>query len=483
MRTWWKRCAARDTDSALRNELEHLLPAVSFRRRLQWSFIAVSVVVPTAAVVGLVLTARRAEERDLGDTLILEIRETLRELRAQPEGTGPRLSEESIEPEYGTELTRYVSLFDPQGKILAQNSAMRACESLRLPQPLPHRGFDIPCGTTKLRAIVREVNRPGFGALVLAVPRTSLDADTRFMAKLAAGFMVVSALVATLISVLLTRRLASGLERIAETTRRVAAGDLAARAPEQDGDDEVRELALNVNHMVGQIQTLVGAQEGFIAHAAHELRSPLTTLYGELALALRRPRTAEEYKRALGEAHASAMHLKQLAEALLELARAGRETQSDRDKRSVAEAINSAVVAREGLAQQRRVQVLCEGPSTDALAPATDVERVVGNLVENALKHAPPNTCVRVHWSAAQGQVLLHVDDAGPGVAAEDRDRLFEPFFRGAKHRADDASGFGLGLAIVRELVRKNRGTVSVGSSPEGGARFSVTLPVAREGE
>ncbi len=457
---------------------------MSFRRRLQWSFVGVAVVVPTAAVMGLVVTARRAEERDLDDALILEAREELSVLLSHDQRLQPQLSGELIASEYGTELVRHALLFDPAGHVLAMSPAMGKCaEQLHLDSPLPRRGFDVPCGDVTLRAVVRDAKTTRLGPLVIAVPRTSLDADTRFMIRLAAAFMVVSSLVATLISVWLTRRLASGLERIAATTRRVAGGDLAARAPVSDGDDEVRELGHNINHMVEQIQTLVGAQERFIAHAAHELRSPLTTLYGELALALRKERSNEDYKRSLTEAHASALHLKQLAEGLLELARAGQQAHPDHDTRTVTEAVASAIAARQGLLFARGAAVFAQGDATKVLALPTHVERIVGNLLENAIKHAPATSTVRVTWSGVDDALVLHVDDSGPGVAPAERPRLFEPFYRGPEERAYDGSGFGLGLAIVRELARKNRGTVEVSDSPQGGARFTLRLPVAAEPE
>lgn len=456
---------------------------MSFRQRLQWSFVGVAVVIPTAAVVGLVLTARRTEERDLDDALVLEAREELNSLRGRGTALMPQLSEDLIAPEYGTELVRYARLFGTSGAVVAQNRAMATCKDMAaLPAPLPVRGFDMRCGDLLLRAVVRDAKDDDAGPLLVAVPRTSLDADTRFMVRLAAAFMVVSALVATLVSIWLTRRLAKGLERIAETSRRVALGDLNARIPLAVGDAEVRELAHNINHMVEQIQTLLGSQESFIAHAAHELRSPLTTLYGELSLALRKDRSNEEYKRALGEAYASASHMKHLAEALLELARAGQKSQPAVEACTIGEAVTQAIAAREALAKVRNIRVRAEGPAQlRPLALSTHVERMVGNLVENALKHGPQDSEVLVHWSAEAHVLMLHVDDQGPGIVESERDRLFDPFYRGAKHRADDSSGFGLGLAIVRELARKNRGTVTISGAhtmTHGGTRFTITLPL-----
>lgn len=457
---------------------------MSFRRRLLLSFVGVAVIVPTAAVVGLVVTARRTELRDLDDALNLEAREELAELRVRPAQDPIHLSTGLIAPEFGTELTRYAALYDPAGNLLIASPSMAHCGGApKLPRMFPAVGFDLRCGDMTLRAVVRLGRTQRIGYLLMGVSRQSLDADTAYMTRWAIFFVLLSAITASALSVLLTRRLSSGLERIAAATRRVASGDLGARAPIGEGDLEVQELARDVNRMVEQIQALVGAQESFVAHAAHELRSPLTTLYGELALALRRDRSAEEYKRSLVEAHASAQHLKQLAEALLVLARAGREAKPVIESGLLTDAVQRAISSRNGLMTAREVQARVSGDAKQVPVPLTELERIVGNLFENAVKHAPRGTEVHVHWTCSAQAVTLYVDDAGPGIPLDERDRLFEPFYRGPEDRANDSTGFGLGLPIVRELVRKNRGTINVGEAPEGGARFIVTLPISPQGE
>ena len=120
--------------------------------------------------------------------------------------------------------------------------------------------------------------------------------------------------------------------------------------------------------------------------------------------------------------------------------------------------------------------------SVDARAMRVSVdarrfERVIDNLIGNADRHAGGATCVRVTRDGAARQVRIHIDDAGPGVAPNERTRIFDRFARGAQGR--HLAGAGLGLALVQEHVRLMHGTVRVGESPDGGARFTVELPEA----
>src|SRR5206468_1429548 len=227
----------------------------------------------------------------------------------------------------------------------------------------------------------------------------------------------------------------------------------------------------------------MAAQKRFIAHAAHELRSPLTKLYGELQLALRKERGAGEYRRAIEEAEGATRQLKHLAADLLTLARAqGAEENGVAEASPVEKLVSDAVtlVAASGEALDPvlpATRIDQRGDACSVHGRAADLVRLLRNLLENAAAHSPPEGRVVVDWSERAEHVEIRVSDEGEGVPENLRDRIFEPFFRGPG--AGRARGTGLGLGIAREIARAHGGDVVL-EDGEGGATFLVTLPLAQ---
>ena len=219
----------------------------------------------------------------------------------------------------------------------------------------------------------------------------------------------------------------------------------------------------------------------FIAHAAHELRSPLSALYGELALALRRSRDAEEYRRAIQEAYASTRQLKGLAEDLLAVARLGATPPPSVAPIDVRAALDEAheIVAADGVAPEVRVQV--SGDCRPALASHRDVVRLLRNLLENAVRHSPQGGHVRVSLADDGPDVVIAVADDGSGIAREEHSKIFTPFYRGTTVPTVSGAEAGLGLTIARGIARAYGGDVVLDTGAAAGACFRVTLPVASD--
>src|SRR6187551_2782278 len=189
-------------------------------------------------------------------------------------------------------------------------------------------GGEVQAATTRfggenLRAVVAEIpSHPGT-VLLLAAPRADLDGDAVFLRRAMELVFIVAVAWTVGVATFMVRMLTRNQRRIAEVVRRVAAGDLAARVGALEASGDEARLIQNLDEMIERLSNLFSAQRVFIAHAAHELRSPLSALYGELALALRRSRNAEEYRAAIQEAFQSTRQLKGLAEDLLAVARLG----------------------------------------------------------------------------------------------------------------------------------------------------------------
>lgn len=244
--------------------------------------------------------------------------------------------------------------------------------------------------------------------------------------------------------------------------------------PVPQSDDEVHALAVTLNSMLDRLARSQERQRSFVADVAHELRSPLASMRLQLEVAQRLGEGGE----LAGELHDDVVRMSGLVEDLLVLARLDADVAP-----SPAEPVDLVVVVR-GLvgryAGQRVPVVLDAAPAADVVVElgAGELERVLGNLVDNAVRHAVSE--VRLSVVPAGARVVVRVDDDGPGIPAADRDRVFERFARLDDARDRDAGGAGLGLAIVREVVRRRGGEARLVDSPHGGLRVEVELPVTR---
>jgi two-component system heavy metal sensor histidine kinase CusS len=319
----------------------------------------------------------------------------------------------------------------------------------------------------------------------MGATRAELEKDARFLREVMSVAALMSILFAILVSYSIARGLTRDHEAIAQAARRVARGQLDARVALKTSDDETAQLAEDIDRMIERLETLVGSQQRFVAHAAHELRSPLTALYGELQLALRRERTPDEYRGAIGQAIDSAKRLITLAEDLLALARLGADPDDARhdDTLDVREIVERAISWAQGGATARNVTFEVEGDSGIVVGRRIDLERMVRNLVDNAVRHGPEGSVVRIVLSKREDFADIEVIDAGPGVAARDRPRIFEPFFRSDGVRSEE-SGSGIGLSIAREIARAHGGDIVLtdrgGSAEQDGSGASFVATVSR---
>ena len=256
------------------------------------------------------------------------------------------------------------------------------------------------------------------------------------------------------------------LRRLEAVARRVAQGDLRARA-EVEGSLEQRSLSSSFNEMTDRIARLLGAQRDFVADASHQLRTPLTGLrlrLEEAQGARRGQRDAAERARRRRSPRSTASRTRSTSCSLL--SRAG-ERQLDRravDLDDVAIDALAALAAAGGRARDRaRARSATDDPGT-VWAARADLERALDALVENALRYSPPGSAVTI--AAAAGRI--EVRDRGPGVAEEERELVFERFHRGTRRPAGPP-GHGLGLAIARELAREWGGEVTIEAASGGG--------------
>lgn len=458
---------------------------MSFSGRLIGAVTLVTMVTLGGAFTAVYLTVIHAQQRHLDDALRRVADEEAGEVAAGSEhalsfSDRPGPAANDVGP-----LAKYAALYAvPSGAVLAStpNFSGRPPPRRALSHP-PGRCFNLWFGREHLRAVLVPLPRRGFAQLLLAAPRKDLDGDAALLGRAMAWVFAAAVLWALCVARWIFSRLTQAHKNIARVARRVADGDLSARVLPLSRDREVAQLARDLNHMIERMEALLCSQRRFIAHAAHELRSPLTTLYGELSYALRRPRDQSSYQEVIEEALDSARRLKLLSEDLLTLARLDATRSEPTEQLHPADIIHQALRTVRSAAGERGVRIITRDAHDASTAVSVqgrplDLTRMLRNLLENAVRHCPPGGEVEIAVAGSRAGVEITVADTGPGISEDDRERIFEPFYRGPRERASEVPGTGLGLAIVREIARVHGGDVTLGQNrARPGAAFIVRLP------
>lgn len=284
-----------------------------------------------------------------------------------------------------------------------------------------------------------------------------------------------SAFTAVAGALLLARWILGPLERLRAAAARIAAGDLGATAPE-GGPTELADVGASFNAMARSLEGLFDSRRELVAWASHDLRAPLASMQAMLEATQDGLAAPGEYT---DELHRQVRLLSAIVDDLFELARidAGALT-LDLEEASLAVIAEASLRGIDAEARAKGVRLEAR---IDPLAPSVrcapaKVERVLLNLLANALRHTPADGAVAVVVRSEGGSVLVAVDDTGSGLPPGAADLMFDSFWRGDSARSDE--GAGLGLAIARGLVRAHGGTIWAESRPEGGARVAFTLPV-----
>ena len=290
------------------------------------------------------------------------------------------------------------------------------------------------------------------------------------------GVGIVALLLGVLVAWLLAGSLAKPLKSLARTARRVAGGDLDARA-DVEGSSEQKEVATAFNDMTSRLSSTLRRQREFVANASHQLRTPLTGLRLRLEAAALKSRDPE-VERELAAAEHETERLARLLSELLTLA-GGRDAPAAQ-LLEVGDVIEATRTRWAGPAENSGHELTTEpGPPSVVAASPEDLAAILDNLTENALNYSPAGTSVTLAWSSDGETVRIAVLDEGPGIDPDERERVFQRFYRGSASQGG-ASGTGLGLAVVEELAARWKGEVTLANRPEGGARAELALPAVR---
>jgi signal transduction histidine kinase len=289
---------------------------------------------------------------------------------------------------------------------------------------------------------------------------------------------VASSTAAIVGALLLARAIMRPLERVRDAASSLAQGDMSARVP-AGGAAELAQLASSFNEMAANVEQLVDARRQLVAWASHDLRAPLASMQAMVEALEDGLAQPERYLPAMRE---QIQILGRLVDDLFELARidAGALTLEIREA-ALAGLVESCLRGVEAEAEARRIHVeaLIDGRVPPVRCAPEKVERVLYNLLANALRHTPSDGSVAVRVEPLAREVRVTVEDTGTGISPEHARRIFERFWRGDRARTPGRAGAGLGLAIARGLVEAQGGRIWAESRPGGGARVSFTLPAA----
>jgi len=273
------------------------------------------------------------------------------------------------------------------------------------------------------------------------------------------------------------RRAVSGVEAVTRTARKISGGTLEERVPVKKRGDEVDQLAITFNQMLDRIQVLLTEIKDMNNHIAHDLRSPIARIRGTAEVALTAGKSLNDYENLAATTIEECDRLLEMINTMLMISKteAGVE-ELIREEIHLSRFVREACELFQPSAEDQGVALSCHAPDEIRVSgDARMIQRMLSNLMDNAIKYTAPGGAVTVSLSEKNARVLVSVKDTGCGIAPGDLPRIFDRFYRGDQSRSKP--GFGLGLSLARAIARAHGGDITAASIPGQGSTFTVTLP------
>ncbi len=459
----------------------------SFRAQLAIQFTATMVLASTAVAAAGYWALKAVLDRQIDASLMSVASIQAVSVTDDPTG-GMRFHEWDLSPEEAVllrDLNRFAQVWSESGESLLRSRYM--VSDLPLDRELLVEAAGGPVWKEDryegqpIRALYYPLARQGaphLGHLLeIAAPLVARDRTLELVRYFLFGVVLIVGSGTFAGSWWLGARTVRPVHEIIDQTEAIGGSTLGHRISAHADTREYDRLVGVLNTMLDRIDEAFEAQRRFTADASHELRSPLTALRGELELALRRERSPEEYRRVLGSALEEAERLSGMAENLLTLARSDAGAITPRlAQLDLHEQVAEVIKKLQPRAGSRDVSLrIVTEHAVLAVGDGALLDRLVWNLVENAINVVPEGGGVEVSIEARNGDAWIVVADDGPGIPEGDVARIFERFYRA--EGATDPDGSGLGLAIVHAIAIAHGGEAYAENRPGGGARFSARLP------
>lgn len=447
----------------------------SWRSRLRTVHARVTIVAGlgiTAGVVLGLLLLYQLQKNSVGRT----IDDQLRTYAAQIEQAGQSGTWPNPLPPSTLDASAQAQVTDATGHVLAATAALSGRSAVyRLPA-----GSDRPVRQKAADGVIPgEVRVYGTRATVAGRPVSIVTGtgtgvlnrvNEQSLHELLVGVPVILMLAGTTVWLVAGRALRP-VEQIRHAVTDITSAGLTRRVPEPGTDDEVGKLAVTMNEMLTRLEESARRQRRFVADASHELRSPLAAIRTTLEVGLAHPAKAP-WPTIAARAAGQAQRLEELVQQLLLLAKADDRRLAARWKTVDISGLLGGIRSTTATGHVR-IELLTP---TGIAVPADpgDLERMFRNIVDNAVRYA--HETVTITATTTDGTVRVDVDDDGPGIPAEDRERVFNRFVRLDDSRDRGTGNYGLGLAIAHEIALAHHGSIVITDSPAGGARLTVVL-------
>ena len=385
---------------------------------------------------------------------------------------------------YDAGLQRWVEVYTPEGQAVflrgpARQEAIRAALATLPTEPGGFHTVSTPAGAYVRTLSVERSLGPRRFRVRVARAEDGLRLDLERLVLLFAIGAPLAVFAGALAGYVISGRALAPLARMTDRARAISADHLSERLPVENTQDELGQLAAVFNGTFARLEESFERLKQFTADASHELRTPLTAIRSVGEVGLREVRDPRAYQEIIGSMLEEADRLTRMVGTLLTLSRwesgLGGPNQEKLDLRTLAQ---DAAGQLSVLAEDRRITIDVDLPHP--LVVTTDpimAQQAVTNVLDNAIKFTPKGGRVRI-WSATDAhEHCLILDDEGPGVPVDQRQRVLERFYRIDAGRARDTGGTGLGLAIVHRALAANRGRIVIDSNETGGARVILALP------
>ena len=463
---------------------------IALRMTLWYAFSAFAVVVVATGLLYWVLVDRMYQEdlRDLAENL----NNALLLLPASPTTPFQALPEQrpSWAPPHQPEI--YLRVLDAGAHTLTQTPGM----AQQFPPPTQEELAAVATPEGERRDIVSPSGKP-FLSLIVRIPGQGAGEPPRFM-QVAMDrehdeylltryrqrlwlVLGVSLVLCSLGGYLIARSGMRPIKNIGRTAAHIRATTLHERIETEGLPAELSGLADTFNEMLDRLEQSFRHASQFSDDVAHELRTPINNLRGEIEVALGRSRSEEEYRGILESCLEECARVSRLIQTLLFLARSDTAVEVlQREKIEVGQALRNVQNYYEAAAAEAGVELnLSASDAVHAQLDRTLFQQAVGNLISNALAHTPAGGVVRLAARAEQGNVVVSVNDTGCGIAAEHLPRVFERFYRVHQVRRASAQNAGLGLAVVKSIATRHGGHVEIDSEVGRGTEVRLILPAS----
>jgi heavy metal sensor kinase len=386
------------------------------------------------------------------------------------------------------DATRYYQVYEgDSGRLLVQSAALEPLGLHYTPGEvrafLEHPAIaDVQTDQRRIRFSNSIISpAPGERYLVqLGIPLDGRDAALRRLLTLLIWSLRIGLITVLAVGRWMAGRALTPLARLSAAARTITVADLHRRLPVRGVNDELDVVANAFNGVVADLERAVGEMKQFSAAMAHEIRTPLAAIRADVELSLSERRSLEEHRRAAVRQLEEVDNLTRLVGQLLTLARAeAGELSVAHESVQLAGLCGSIVDSIEPVAQARDVSLTFEcSEEVEIVGDAGWIERLVLNLVDNALKFTPSGGAVTVAVTVEERTARLTVRDTGVGIPAGALPHVFDRFFRADSARSRSQDGAGLGLSLVKWIVERHEGTIDVASRQGHGTTFSVIFPI-----